>query len=185
MEQEVRMRYAWLVVAASVASSCATAGAKAVPLPPGRPALSDARATVLWDRLGAELSELEIAELRSLSRDDPSREIRLAATWVLGHSKGKATPAVDDPSEQPPKILHQTPPRYPADANRRRIQGQVLVEFLIDEQGRVAHAEARESIPALDAAAVATISAWRFEPAQIGGKPIIILAQAPVRFRID
>ena len=178
------MRYAWLVVAAAVATSCATAGAKAVPAPPGHPALADARATALWQRLGAELPETEVAELRSLSRDDPSREVRLAATWVLGHSKGKGAPAVDDPSEVPPKIVHQTPPRYPAGAYRKRIQGQVLVEFLIDEQGRVAHAEARESIPALDAAAVATVSEWRFEPARIGGKPIVILAQAPVRFRI-
>jgi TonB family protein len=178
------MRFAWLVVAVSVTAACATAGAKAVPTPPGRPTLSDSRATALWDRLGAELSAPEIAELRSLSREDSSPDVRLAAVWILGHSKGKGAPPVDDPSEVPPKIVHQTPPRYPADAYRQRIQGTVLVEFLIDEEGRVAHAEARESSPALDAAAVATILEWRFEPARIGGKPVVIMAQAPVRFRI-
>jgi TonB family protein len=177
------MRYAWLVVAASVAAGCATAPAKAVPVPPGRPTLSDVRATVLWDRLGADLSETEIAGLRSLRRDDPSREVRLAATWVLFHKTASGV-APGDPSEVPPRIVHQTPPRYPADAYRKRIEGQVLVEFLIDEEGRVAHAEARESIPALDAAAVATVSEWRFEPARIGARPIVILAQAPVSFRI-
>jgi protein TonB len=119
-----------------------------------------------------------------MSREDPSRQVRIAAVWVLHHAKGNAAPPPDDPSATPPKLGRQTKPHYPADAFRKRIQGTVLVEFLIDEAGRVVHAEVRESIPALDAAAVATIRQWQFEPGQSGGKPIITLAQAPVTFRL-
>lgn len=177
------MKCAWVVVAASIVAAGAAAGAerKAEPIAPGHPSLSDARATALWDRLGAELSAAEIAELRSLSRADPSRDVRLAATWVLGHKKSEdAEP--EDPDEVPPKIVRSSAPSYPWYARSRRIQGKVLVAFLIDERGRVVHAEVRESIPELDDEALATIRRWRFEPGRIRDKPIATVAQAPVNF---
>lgn len=177
------MRHAWLLVVASIAAAPVTAEEKAQPLPPGRPALSDARATALLDRLGADLSEPEAVELRSLRRGDPSRDVRLAAAWVLGHRQGGSAEP-DDPSEVLPRIVHSAPPRYPPDARRDRVQGTVLVEFLIDDEGRVAYAEARESIPPLDAEAIATVKRWRFRPARVADKPVVAVAQAPVRFRL-
>lgn len=177
------MRCAWLALAATVAAGGAMAAEKAVSVPPSRLELSDPRTAALLDLLGTELAESQMAELRSLSRDDPSRDVRLAATWVLGHKKNDGV-GPENPYEVEPRMVKKAAPAYPKDARRQRIQGTVLVEFLIDDEGRVAHAEVRESIPALDAAALATIRKWRFAPGRIAGKAVATVAQAPVAFRL-
>ena len=58
------------------------------------------------------------------------------------------------------------------------------MEILIGERGQVTHAEVRESIRLLDAAALQCVQGWVFEPARIRGKPVPTLAKAPVTFRI-
>ena len=55
---------------------------------------------------------------------------------------------------------------------------------MIDEEGDVAHAEVRESIPVFDAAALECVRAWKFKPALKGGRPVPTMAVAPVTFRI-
>ena len=57
-------------------------------------------------------------------------------------------------------------------------------DVLVGEDGNVAHAEVRESIPLLDAAALACIERWTFSPALRHGQPVAQLAKAPVAFRI-
>jgi protein TonB len=83
-----------------------------------------------------------------------------------------------------PRVLVQTKPLYPDAAYRQKLEGTVLVEFLVNEQGRVSHAEIRGSLPGLDEAALACVRNWQFEPAKRNGKPVACLAQAPVTFRI-
>ncbi len=41
-----------------------------------------------------------------------------------------------------------------------------------------------ESVPALDGAAVDCVKRWKFKPALKGGKPVAVLARAPVIFRL-
>jgi TonB family protein len=88
-----------------------------------------------------------------------------------------------DPDE-PPRLLHQTQPRYPPEAFYRGIQGTVELEILIDATGRVSRTRILKSIPALDVAAVECVNAWRFKPAEIGGTPVASVALAPVTFTI-
>ena len=67
----------------------------------------------------------------------------------------------------------------------RSVQGVVRIEFVIDETGRVAHAEVRQSIGPLDRAALACVREWRFTPAKLAGKAVPAMAGAPVSFRIE
>jgi protein TonB len=64
------------------------------------------------------------------------------------------------------------------------VQGVVVMEILIGENGEVAHAEVTTSVPGLDEAALACVRPWRFEPARHGGRPVATVARAPVAFRI-
>ncbi len=78
----------------------------------------------------------------------------------------------------------QTKPIYPRAPFEKKIEGTVLVEFLVNEGGRVSYAEIRRSLPGLDAAALACVRDWQFEPAKRSGRPVACVAQSPVTFRI-
>jgi protein TonB len=86
--------------------------------------------------------------------------------------------------DAPPRILRQTRPRYPQEAFVKKVEGTVVVEFVIDATGRVGRARVVQSIPLLDAAAVEVVGEWLFAPAVKHGLPVATVARAPVVFRI-
>jgi protein TonB len=86
--------------------------------------------------------------------------------------------------DQPPKLIKTVRPQYPQEAFVKKVEGDVLVEILIDATGRVVRARVLQSIPQLDAAAIQTVYQWQFSPAVKQGRPVATIAHAPVRFRI-
>jgi protein TonB len=86
--------------------------------------------------------------------------------------------------DQPPKPIKITRPQYPQDAFVKKIEGTVVVEIIIDANGRVYPRRILTSIPALDAAAVEAVKQWVFSPAIKRGRPVATVAHAPVGFRI-
>lgn len=79
------------------------------------------------------------------------------------------------------------PPPYPAAARRMRLEGTVLLEVLVDVDGRPLRVDVRESSGhrPLDAAARAQVLAhWRFRPAMRDGRPIQAIGLVPVNFRL-
>ena len=101
---------------------------------------------------------------------------------VVGGTGTGPVPAMD--YDRPPRLLRQIQPTYPSEAFTKKIEGVVTVELLIDATGRVARVRVVRSIPLLDAAAVAAVRQWVFEPALRKGWPVATLAIAPVSFRI-
>ena len=140
----------------------------------------EARARAAWELAGATDLPADLREaLRAAASGDPDERVRASAAWALGHLGPNAIVY-----DQPPRPLAVPAPRYPDWALRSRITGTVLVEILIDERGAVAHAEVRQSIPALDTAALRSVRRWSFEPALRDGRPIASYAEAPVTFAI-
>jgi protein TonB len=75
-------------------------------------------------------------------------------------------------------------PEYPASAWQLRQQGTVLLRLYIGADGTVIRVETRRSsgVAALDAAAIAALSAWRFLPAEQAGQPVASYRDQPVSF---
>jgi protein TonB len=86
--------------------------------------------------------------------------------------------------DAPPRLLKQVKPQFPQEAFVKKIEGTVLVEFLIDSSGRVVRARVIQSVPLLDAAALQCVYQWLFQPAVKHGRPVATIARAPVNFRI-
>ena len=86
--------------------------------------------------------------------------------------------------DRPPRLLRQTRPRYPQEAFVKKVEGTVLVEFVIDAGGRVVAAHILQSVPLLDAAALEAVREWVFTPAFKHGAPVASVARAPLVFRI-
>jgi protein TonB len=101
---------------------------------------------------------------------------------VIGGRLGGILPVAN--CDRPPRPIRQTRPQYPEEAFVKKVEGTVLLEILINVDGRVAHAKVLRSIPLLDEAALATVREWLFEPALKDGRPVATLARAPIRFTI-
>lgn len=95
----------------------------------------------------------------------------------------KKTPAV---REAAPLYRVNPPPEYPGIARKRGYQGTVVLEVLVDQNGRVGDlrlfASSGHSI--LDRSAMASVKGWLFEPGMKGGKKIDMWVRVPVRFEL-
>jgi protein TonB len=103
---------------------------------------------------------------------------------VLGGMLGGTGTGVVMDYDSPPRQIKSARPQYPQEAFIKKIEGTVVVEILIDSQGRVARAKVIQSVPLLDAAAVQCVYQWVFVPAVKHGRPVATIAHAPVNFRI-
>jgi len=99
---------------------------------------------------------------------------------VLG---GTGTGPVMD-YDQGPRAIKMVKPTYPQEAFIKKIEGTVILEVLIDSQGRVARARVIQSVPVLDAAALQCAYQWMFQPAIKNGRPVSTIAHMPIAFRI-
>jgi periplasmic protein TonB len=101
---------------------------------------------------------------------------------VIGGTGTGPVPVYD--YDRPPRLLRPTKPRYPHDAFVKKIQGVVVVEFVIDAEGRVLRPRVVISVPLLDEAALVAVRDWLFSPAIKNGRPVATVARAPVSFVI-
>jgi protein TonB len=79
------------------------------------------------------------------------------------------------------------PPAYPAAARRLRHEGSVLLEVLVDVDGRPLQVTVRESSGHRmldDAARDQVLARWRFRPAMRDGRAIQAIGLVPVNFRL-
>jgi len=132
------------------------------------------------------------------------------ALWALPLLLAAAPPEMSRPADEalsdeerdalsanydtPPRLVKQTKPVYPLRPFRRRLEGVIEVEMVIDEEGLVRRAYvikpkgAPDTVDGatadLNQAALDAVRAWRFEPARKDGRPVPTIARAPVSFRI-
>ncbi len=78
------------------------------------------------------------------------------------------------------------PPRYPAAARQRGVQGTVVISVHVDAQGRPANLWLFKSSGhrTLDNAALQAVKDWVFEPAMQGGRKVAMWVNVPVRFEL-
>lgn len=102
---------------------------------------------------------------------DLSMDVRLAGGPVVGRLAPATAPLALDNEAIP---LVRIPPVYPVRAERLHLGGAVVVEFTINEAGRVENPRVVESKPPgiFDQAAKQAILRWRFKPKLEDGKPV-------------
>ena len=74
-------------------------------------------------------------------------------------------------------------PAYPETAKKARLEGVVMVEFVVEPDGQVTRAVVKESTDRqFEEPALAAVALWSFSPAVEEGRPIASAMGAPVRF---
>ena len=83
-----------------------------------------------------------------------------------------------------PTKIKYVKPVYPALAMSARIQGVVIVEGTVGEDGRVSYARVIRSIPLLDQAALDAVRQWEFTPTLLNGVPVPVIMTMTVNFTL-
>jgi len=85
-----------------------------------------------------------------------------------------------------PRTRSQAAPAYPAAERTAGITGEVLVEFIVDESGRVLNPRVvRSSGVAFESPTLRAVMRWRFEPGKKDGRLVRFRMMVPVRFNLD
>lgn len=84
-----------------------------------------------------------------------------------------------------PKPIYHPDPEYTDRARRKKINGNVVVSFIVTSEGEVRDATVTRSLDKdLDQQALAAVRKWRFEPALKDGTPVEVRLRAEVTFRL-
>jgi len=86
---------------------------------------------------------------------------------------------------RPPQKVKDVPPRYPVIAQASRVQGVVILEAVIGEDGTVQNVRVLRSKPLLDDAAVEAVRQWRFTPTLLNGQPVPVVMTVTVAFTLN
>lgn len=85
-----------------------------------------------------------------------------------------------------PEPIRQVQPRYTENARRAGVQGAVILEAIIDEQGNVTDVRVLRGLPmGLDREAVNAVQQWKFRPAMMANKPVKVFFNLTVNFTIQ
>ena len=95
-----------------------------------------------------------------------------------------------------PKKIHDVPPVYPPEAQRKHREGLIIMEATIDEKGDVRNLRVLRSthtfgfphesggVPLLEEAALEAVRQWRYEPTMLHGVPVPVVMTVTVRFHL-
>lgn len=85
---------------------------------------------------------------------------------------------------EPPRLIFQPKPEYPALAKMARIQGTVQLEAVISTGGTIQALKAVSGHPLLVNAAVESVSRWRYQPTLLNGEPVAVIMEVRVIFHL-
>jgi D-alanyl-D-alanine endopeptidase (penicillin-binding protein 7) len=110
-----------------------------------------------------------------------------ASSFPMLSSAWAGTPMKVAGDVQPPQILSKSAPVYPEAAKKDKIEGKVIVDCIIDDQGHVKQTKVATSSgnQDLDTSARDAVSSWTFRPATLKGKPVEVSYTITINFTLD
>jgi protein TonB len=100
----------------------------------------------------------------------------------------RASPSVEPirvgTSVKAPAKVKEVAPVYPERARRSRIQGLVILDCTVNEEGVVTDVKVLRPISELNDAAIDAVKQWRYQPAKVDGVPVPIRMAVSVNFVI-
>jgi protein TonB len=86
---------------------------------------------------------------------------------------------------KPPVPISTPQPNYPPVAKAAHVDGLVVIDAIIDEQGNVVQAKVVEGPPLLVAAALDAVARWKYQPTFLNGQAVSIRTHIQVMFRLQ
>jgi len=86
---------------------------------------------------------------------------------------------------KPPKQISKPELIYPPLAKAARVQGTVTIEAIIDENGDIVQAHAVDGPALLIAAALQSVTQWKYEPTTLNGQPVSVQMTVYVKYHLE
>ena len=83
------------------------------------------------------------------------------------------------------KLISSTPPLYPVLAKTQHIEGNVRVDALVDENGRISAMKVISGPTLLHQAAMDAVRQWKYQPATLDGKTVPMHLTVTLQFKLQ
>ncbi len=178
-------------------SKPASGGAVAATSASARPAVEPAKKPILGE---VHLAKPKVKPSRSAQNaGEPDAGIALSNeelsdsgaealnAGLVGSNEKPSAPAAPLPvggEVKQAKLISSVAPAYPALAKTQRVSGNVLVDALIDANGRVTSMKVVSGPTLLQQAAMDALKQWKYQPASLDGKPVSMHLAVTIQFRL-
>jgi protein TonB len=132
--------------------------------------------------------EAEAGIINLTNDDEPEPNTGALNAGLVGDNKQPVAPAVPLPvggDVVQAKLISSVPPAYPPLAKSQHISGNVLVDALIDANGRVTTMKIVSGPALLHQAAMDALKQWKYRPATLDGKPTPMHLAVTIQFRLQ
>jgi TonB family protein len=94
-----------------------------------------------------------------------------------------ASPAVGGRTKEP-QLVSRSVPIYPVVAKQTGIEGQVIIDAVIDTNGKLTNMKVVSGALVLQQAALDSLRNWKYEPGYLDDKPVPVRTSITVKFRL-
>lgn len=79
---------------------------------------------------------------------------------------------------------HNVNPKYPREARKKGIQGDVILQATLDTKGNLTNVKVAQGDPILAKAAVEAVQQWRYRPYVLNGEPVEVETTIKIQFHM-
>jgi TonB family protein len=117
--------------------------------------------------------------------DGVARAVKFTVIVKFNLDKKKDQKPISLSTDQKPKLVKRVDPKYPEEAIKAEIQGNVVIEATTDTKGHVLQAKVIEGHPMLNTAALEAIKQWQYEVYYLEGEPTPVTFTVVMKFNLD
>jgi TonB family protein len=88
-------------------------------------------------------------------------------------------------SQSMPELVKKVQPEYPEKARREHIEGQVVLQAVINKDGSVTEITVVSGSPLLSQAAIKAVKKWKYRPYLLNGEPVPVETTIVVNFSLS
>jgi TonB family protein len=116
---------------------------------------------------------------------EPSQPAAGLAPGFVGSASRQPVAPSSGPEIKSATLISSVPPVYPAIAKTQRVTGAVTIDALIDITGHVSSMIVVSGPALLQEAAKDALRRWKYEPAQLHGKPVPMHMTVTIQFKLQ
>jgi protein TonB len=142
--------------------------------------------------------EISTAQAQPISLDQLTADVAVGGGGFLAGMLAPSSTGVETMQEsvkemvfsmedldQKPVAVAQIQPTHPRDLLKAKVEGQVVLLFVVDEEGRVEDPRVENSSrPEFEKPALDAVRKWKFKPGTKEGAPVKTYIRQPIRFSI-